>query len=230
MTRLILITAAALLLPLSSSADQVRRGASESSARRGGIADDRSGRRPIEGKGNGGGSTTRADEQRKQTTRVVRVTTPSRCGARNASSFRSLLLGLKNPSSEDFYIEVWGNERVFYEYDPVYYFLRSNRDAYVTMFWIGPEGSVFVPFMNFKVEADRDHKLDPSNIIVQPVGFERWRVIATEQPHSLPCRTTDAGWVSAIRAIQSSVRWAAGHWDVQSKVRKRRRLRRRRRR
>ena len=92
------------------------------------------------------------------------------------------------------------------------------------MFWIGPEGSVFVPFANLEVQANRNHKVDPKNIIVEPVGLERWRVIATPEPHVFPCRGTDSQFVAALKRIKQGT-WAAGHWDVMSKVRRRSRLR-----
>ena len=151
--------------------DQVRRGADvDGTSRRRGVEQDRSARRPIEG----GQGLTAKDLERKQTMKVITDLVPPRCGVRRAPTFRRALLALQNPT-ERFNIELWGNERTYYVLDSIYYFLRSNRDAYVTMFWIGPEGSVFIPFTNLKIEANRNHKIDPKNIIVEPVGRERWR-------------------------------------------------------
>jgi hypothetical protein len=157
--------------------------------------------------------------------KVITDLVPPRCGVRRAPAFRRALLALRNPT-ERFNVELWGNERTYYVLDSIYYFLRSNRDAYVTMFWIGPEGSVFIPFTNLKVEANRNHKIDPRNIIVEPVGRERWRVIATPEPHVLPCRGGDGDFSAALKRIKSSGIWAAASWDVQSKVRRTRRKRR----
>ena len=157
--------------------------------------------------------------------KVITDLVPPRCGVRRAPTFRRALLALQNPT-ERFNIELWGNERTYYVLDSIYYFLRSNRDAYVTMFWIGPEGSVFIPFTNLKIEANRNHKIDPKNIIVEPVGRERWRVIATPEPHRLPCRAGDAEFAAALKRIKTSGAWAAATWDVQSKVRRHRRKRR----
>ena len=208
--------------PDVSSADQLRRGADGGDGgRRRGVEQDRSTRRPIEG----GDAVSQQELERKQKMKVITDLVPPRCGVRRAPKFRRTLLALQNPT-ERFNIELWGNERTYYVLDPIYYFLRSNREAYVTMFWIGPEGSVFIPFTNLKIEANRNHKIDPKNIIVEPVGRERWRVIATPEPHLLPCTGDGEAFSIALRAIKSSGTWAAASWDVVSKVRRgRRRLR-----
>ena len=200
----------------------IRRGSEDGSPRRRGIESDRTSRRPIEGGDDSASRRTVEEQLRKEKTRQINLITPPRCAARNAPRFRKALLTIPNPDDR-FNVEVWGNRRVFYVHDSIHYFLRSNRDAYVTMFWVGPEGSVFIPFSNLKVEAQRNHKVDPRNIIVEPVGLERWRVIATPTPHALPCRGTDAQFMAALNAIKAGGAWAAGRWDVWSKVRKRRR-------
>lgn len=162
-------------------------------------------------------------EQRmqKEQTKTINLLTPPRCGARNAKRFKKKLLNMASPGDQ-FYVEIWGNKRTFHVLDNIFYFLRSNRRAYVTMFWIGPEGSVFIPFSNLQIEADRDHKVDPRNIIVEPVGLERWRVFATTTPHAFPCRGSEGEFLSALQRLKDAGPWAAGRWDVMSKVRKRR--------
>ncbi len=222
---LVLTLATMAAAPTTAPADRkpVRRGSdSADDGRRRGLDGDRSGRRPLEGDK----PDPQATQKRKESTKIINQITPPRCKAANAPRFRKALLNIRNPNDR-FNVEVWGNERVFFEFDSIFYFIRANRDAFVTMFWIGPEGSVFIPFANLKVEADRDHKIDPKNIIVQPVGLERWRVIATPQPHAFPCRGSDAEFMAGLNQVKTGV-WASGRWDVWSKVRKRRRRRRRR--
>jgi len=220
----------ALVLVLSFAAtaqadrSPVRRGSDEGgTARRQGLDGDRSGRRAIEGDS----AVSEEQVRQQQTTRQINLITPPRCGTQRPGPFRRALVDMESPVQE-FNIEVWGNEQVYYVLDEIHYFLRSNRDAYVTLFWIGPRGSVFVPFSNLRVEAHRNHKIDPRNIIVEPVGHERWRVIATPQPHTLPCRGSGLEFLQALRRIQSQASWAAGSWDVESRVRRRRSRRRRR--
>lgn len=219
----ILSLALALLVTSADASDRTpaRRGDEADTSRRRGIEGDPLDRRPIEDDC----PLTQEDIQRKQTTKVMNITSPPRCGAERAPRFKKLLLDLTNPDSTKFYLEMWGDRQIYFVYDPIYYYLRSNRTAYVTMFWIGPEGSVFIPFTNIRVEADRDHKLDPSNIIVEPVGLERWRAIATTEPHHLPCTASDEGFVSAIKGLQAKGPWAGARWDVMSKVHRRNRFR-----
>ncbi|MFT7622456.1 MAG: hypothetical protein ACI9WU_001629 [Myxococcota bacterium] len=204
----------------------IRRGADDGTPRRGGLDGDRSSRRDMEG----GPSAAEAEAQRqkqieeqkqREQTKVINLLTPPRCGSANAPLFKRALLNLQSPN-ERFNVEVWGNKRTYYVLDNIFYFLRANKTAFVTMFWIGPEGSVFVPFANLPVAAGRNHKIDPRNIIVEPVGQERWRVIATPKPHVFPCRGSDAEFMSALGSIKQGT-WASGRWDVMSKVPKRRR-------
>jgi hypothetical protein len=225
---LALLAAIFMAVP-TASADRlpVRRGVEVDQSRRRGIDDGRVGRRPIEGEQGKTQVQKEQETRRKQSTKVMNLVTPMKCGATASPKFKKFIIRMQSPDSSKFYLELWGNRQVFYVYDSIYYFLRSNRDAYVTMFWIGPEGSVFIPFSNVKIESERDHKLDPSNIIVEPVGLERWRAIATPTPHHLPCRATDVEFVAALKKLQSKHRWAAARWDVRSKVyRKKRRWKR----
>ena len=166
------------------------------------------------------------EQKRKEQTKVVTLVFPPSCGSRNAPEFRERLLKLKNPN-DAFNVEVWGNQRVYYVNDSIEYYIRSNRTAYVSLFWIGPEGSVFIPFGNLRVEANRDHRINPRNIIVEPVGLERWRVIATLEPHFFPCRGGSSGFNTAHHQLQDEGLWAIGRWDVLSKVVRKKRRRRR---
>jgi len=157
--------------------------------------------------------------KRREKTKIVHMTFPPSCGSRHASAFRESLLQLKNPD-DAFNVEVWGNARVYYVNDSIEYFIRANRTAYVSLFWIGPEGSVFIPFANLHVEANRDHRINPRNIIVEPVGLERWRVLATLEPHIFPCRGSSASFNRALSRVKNAGPWAVGQWDVLSKVKR----------
>ena len=227
-TRMLALLAAVFTVVPTAMADRlpVRRGVEVDQNRRRSIDDGRVGRRPLEGDQGKSQAQREQEIQRKQSTKVMNLVTPMKCGATASPKFKSFILRMQSPDSSKFYLELWGNRQVFYVYDSIYYFLRSNRDAYVTMFWIGPEGSVFIPFSNVKIESERDHKLDPSNIIVEPVGLERWRAIATPTPHHLPCRATDAEFVAALKKLQNKHPWAAARWDVRSKVYRKKRWQR----
>ena len=209
-------------LALAQDRSPVRRGTDDGAATRGrgGIDGDRVGRRGPEGSAQLSAEELRA----KQQPRVINLISPPRCGLQTGGTFRRALEGLQS-SNDRFNVEIWGNKSTFFVLDSIFYFLRSNRAAYVTMFWIGPRGSVFIPFSNLKIEADRDHKIDPRNIIVEPVGLERWRVVATLEPHAFPCRGSASDFVAALDRVRGGL-WAAGRWDVWSKVpRRRNRLR-----
>ena len=209
---------------LSFDKHPIRRGAdSGGSSRRHGIEGDRRGRAGLEG----AKKPSQAQIQRKQKTKKITLIFPPNCGSKTASAFRDRLLKMTNPS-ERFTVELWGNQRVYRVHDSIHYLLRSNRTAYVTLFWIGPRGTLFIPFSNLHVEANRDHRINPRNIIVPPVGKEKWRAIATLEPHALPCRGNSAAFNRAMNRIKRRGPYAVAQWDVLSKLKKGRRLRLRR--
>lgn len=148
--------------------------------------------------------------------REVVVSTPMQCGSHDMEQFRAALLTLESPPS-DFYLELWSDKQRYHLLDPVYYYVRSNRKAYVTLFWIGPDKGVFMPFMNVEIEPDRDHRLDPSNIIVEPVGREVWRAVATEEPQRFPCLGAEGDYLSELVRLRS-LPFAAARWEVTSTV------------
>ncbi len=196
----------------ASAADESRRGSAEDgeAPRRDGIDGERESRRGIEGSS----GPTAEEKRQKEQEKVINLQHPPLCRVDQPSAFRDKLLSLPNPS-DDFTIEVWGNNREFFVHDNIYYYMRANRTVYVSLFWIGPEGSIFIPFMNLKLEDNRNHKIDPSNIIVEPVGLERWRVIATTEPHHLPCVGTSQSFLRALENMQKRP-YAVGTWDVWS--------------
>lgn len=220
-----LILVVLLSVPLVHADEQpIRRGGADSeSSRRRAIDGSRKARRVPEGTR----KLTPEEQLKKETTRVINLIQPISCGTRNPGAFRAQVLALKNPNDR-FNIEVWGNHQKYFVNDSILYFLRSNRTAYVTLFWVGPEGSVFVPFTNVKIEPNRDHKLDPGNIIVEPVGLERWRVFATRSPHVFPCKQGAGEFSRALEQLKRQHSWAAGRWDVRSHATRRSRFRLRR--
>jgi hypothetical protein len=182
----------------------------------------RRGRHGIEG----AGKQSDAEKKRKETVNQIKLVMPLTCGTRTPGAFKDELAAIVNPR-DDFNVEVWGNRQRYYVLDKIQYFIRTNRSSYVTLFWIGPSGGVFMPFSNVKVEANRDHIIDPDNIIVEPVGLERWRVLATLEAQFFPCRGNGKQLHDALARIKAQGPWAIGRWDVRSyKARRKTRLRR----
>jgi len=139
------------------------------------------------------------------------------CGIDGHKRFVRALLAMEN-RSDLMSLEIWGDSHEYVPYQRVYYYMRVPRAAYVTMFWIGPEHDVFVPFQNLKVPADRDVKVDPDSIVVPPLGREQWVAVATLEPVTLTCWTDDAGhlaWVEKVKKLPHGV----GRWEVRSKTR-----------
>ena len=149
--------------------------------------------------------------------RKIELTSPPLCGARNAPTFRDRLLGLQSPPGA-FEVYAWGKEE-YWTRDPIVYHVQSSKAAFVTLYWIGPEGSVFIPFMNLEVDANREFVIDPSNIIVEPVGLERWRLLATPERLVTPCQGSDAAFVEALDKALARGGWAVAPYDVLSRVR-----------
>jgi len=185
----------------------------ESAPRRGAEGEDALARRRRE-----------AEERRRKDETIELWLKPQECRVDPATKpFLKRLVKLKNPS-ESFTVETWSDKRDYWVHDSILYFFRANKDAYLTLFWIGPDGSIFIPFSNFKVEGGRDHKIDPKNIIVEPVGLERWRVLATPEPHEMPCWGDPDAVQIAIDTIRKGPH-AVGVWEVRSHTYRERRWR-----
>jgi hypothetical protein len=130
--------------------------------------------------------------------------------------FVKALLELENPS-DLMSLEVWGDSQDYLPYQSVYYFMRVPRAAYVTLFWIGPNQDIFVPFQNLRIPADRDVSVDPDSIIVPPLGREQWVAIATLEPLPLPCVVAEQRHLAWLRKVKS-LPHGVGRWEVKSRM------------
>lgn len=138
-----------------------------------------------------------------------------RAGAKRSDELVKALERLRDPR-DGFRVEARGDKKRYTRYDRIRYMLRASRDAYVTILWVGPDGSVFLPFVNVKVAAGREHRVDPRNIIVAPYGRERWWIIATATPQVWPCRAADRAFVRALGKIVDRGGYAVGRWSTTS--------------
>lgn len=137
------------------------------------------------------------------------------CAIEGHRGFVKALLATEN-KSDLMSLEVWGDAHEYVPYQRVYYYLRVPRPAYVTLFWIGPDGDVFVPFQNLKIPANRDVSVDPDSIVVPPLGREQWVALATLEAAPLPCFDSDKGqvaWLNRLKKLPLGV----GRWEVRSK-------------
>ncbi len=135
------------------------------------------------------------------------------CQVRGFQRLRKRLLGLQN-TSEYMSLEVWGDAQDYGPYQKVLFHLRVPRGAYVTLYWMGPEGYVTVPIENARIPPERDVTIDTGGIIVPPYGHEQWVAIATLEPIPLAC-TTEVAMLAAVERRLRSVH-GIGRWEVRS--------------
>jgi len=135
------------------------------------------------------------------------------CVVQGYQRLRKRLLGLENVS-QIMSLEVWGDIQDYGPYQSALFHLRVPRGSYVTLYWIGPDGSVTVPIENVRIPADRDVTLDPAGIIVPPYGNEQWVAIATLEPMPLGC-VSEAVMLAALERRLKAVH-GVGRWAVQS--------------
>lgn len=154
-------------------------------------------------------TATRAD-----TTRELALDVAEQCGGDHMPQLRQALLALETPG-DPFYVELWSDRQQYRLDDQVYYYVRSNRAVYVTLFWLGPDDGVFMPFTNVRLEADRTHRLDPSNIIVEPTGREAWRIVATIEPQSFTCSPSEQALTEELARVRGGFH-AVARWEVTS--------------
>ncbi|MCB9736170.1 MAG: hypothetical protein H6745_26585 [Deltaproteobacteria bacterium] len=173
-----------------------------------GGAEDR--RRPLEAPRGGGGAPEPNDKML-----LIPITSPSGCPLPNHPRVVERLLGLEN-RSQLLSLELWGDTDAYVPFQKVLYYLRAPRPMYVTLFWIGPRGDVFIPFQSLKIPAQRDVQVDPASIVVPPLGHERWVAVATLEPTTLPCGAPEP-WVLAALEKMLALPHAVGRWEVVSK-------------
>jgi hypothetical protein len=169
-------------------------------------------RRPLETEPAGTASGAQGDQVRE-----VAVEMPLQCGGYEMDGLRQRLERIESPDAP-FYVELWSDKQEYQLLDPVYYYLYSNQPVYVTLFWIGPDKGVFMPFMNVRLDANRNHRLDPSNVVVEPTGTETWRVIATPEPQRFPCTGSEEDFLVELDRVQRGAHSAA-RWQVLSSAR-----------
>lgn len=147
------------------------------------------------------------------------VTTPG-CSLRRMPRLVARLLGLRQ-RHEVLSLEVWGDFRDYRDSQKVLFFARVPLQSYVTLFWIGPNGDIFVAFDNARLPAHRNVMLDPDAIIVPPLGHERWVAVATLEPVAFACGASEAAMIAYLDRV-AALPHAIGRWEVFSKPQARR--------
>lgn len=136
------------------------------------------------------------------------------CSIRRQPALVERLLGLEN-TSQALNIEIWGDLRDYNDRQKVLFYMRAPLRMYVTLFWIGPGGEIFVPFDNIAIPDNRNTMVDPDAVIVPPLGHERWVAIATLEPVRLPCGAAESVMLAMVdRAM--ALPHAIGRWEVWS--------------
>lgn len=146
---------------------------------------------------------------------LIPITTPSGCPLPEYPRVVERLLGLEN-ESQLLSLELWGDTDAYVPFQKVIYYLRAPRPMYVTLFWVGPRGDIFVPFQSLKIPAQRDVQVDPASVVVPPLGHERWVAVATLEPTALPCGAPEAYILAALDKMLA-LPHAIGRWEVLSK-------------
>ncbi|MGM0578006.1 MAG: hypothetical protein ACQEXJ_19930 [Myxococcota bacterium] len=136
------------------------------------------------------------------------------CAMSGLDRLRERLLGLRN-QSQVMTLEVWGDTRAYGDGQEVLFYARVPFRAYLTIFWIGPEGSIFVPFDNLPIPAHRNVQIDADAVIVPPLGHERWVALATLEPIHLPCGSAERAVLTMIDRVVA-LPHAVGRWEVWS--------------
>jgi hypothetical protein len=136
------------------------------------------------------------------------------CSIRRQPRLVERLLGLEN-ATQALNIEIWGDLRAYEDRQKVLFYMRAPLRMYVTLFWIGPGGEIFVPFDNIAIPANRNTMVDPDAVIVPPLGHERWVAIATLEPVRLPCGAAESVMLGVVdQAV--ALPHAIGRWEVWS--------------
>ncbi|MCB9729083.1 MAG: hypothetical protein H6744_06855 [Deltaproteobacteria bacterium] len=138
----------------------------------------------------------------------------SGCSIRRQPHLVERLLSLTN-TSQALSLEIWGDLRAYHDRQKVIFYMRAPMRMYVTLFWIGPGGEIFVPFDSLAIPDNRNVSADPDAVIVPPLGHERWVAIATLEPVRLPCGAGEAEMLATVeRAV--ALPHAIGRWEVWS--------------
>jgi hypothetical protein len=122
------------------------------------------------------------------------------------------LLGLRN-QSQLVDLEAWGDAANYRPNQKVFFFFRSPRAAYVTLFWIGPHDDMVIPVQNVRIPGQRNVKLHTGGIVVPPLGRERWVAVNTLEPIPIPCQGTEKQVMATLDRIEK-IPHGVGRWEV----------------
>lgn len=165
-------------------------------------------RRPIEGSGESAAAATGRELH-------IAPEDAHGCPITGYRRLTERLLALEN-TSQLMSLEVWGDSHEYAPYQRVIYYLRSPRPVYVTLFWMGPVGDIYVPFANLRIPANRDVSVDPDSIVVPPLGRERWVAVATLEPLPDPCPRSERELLGVVSGL-AAMPYAVGRWEVRSR-------------
>ena len=146
---------------------------------------------------------------------VKRRVSGRNCHLRGHHATRQALVAWRN-RSQLMSLEVWGDTKRYRPGQKVYFFFRSPRDAYVTLFWIGPNGDIIVPLHNTRIPGGRDVRIWTGGIIVPPLGRERWVAVSALEKLPMRCGQGDKGWLDTVKAFQK-LPHGVGRWEVHSR-------------
>ena len=135
------------------------------------------------------------------------------CHVRGYGELRRRLLALDN-ATQYMSLEVWGDAEQYGPYQTVLFHVRVPRTAYVTLFWLGPEGHITVPVDNVRVPPERNVSIDTGGIVVPPYGEEKWVAIATMEPFPVSCGPEPGMLASLERRLKAL--HGVGRWEVKS--------------
>lgn len=153
-------------------------------------------------------------KRKKREKMVKRTITERGCHLRGLKKTRQTLLAWQN-KSQLMSLEVWGDTKRYRPGQKVFFFFRSPRDVYVTLFWVGPNGDIIVPMSNTRIKGNRNVRIWTGGIIVPPLGRERWVAVSTLEPIPMSCIQSDAAWMRTIKKFKG-IPHGVGRWQVHS--------------
>lgn len=195
---LVLTSCLALVLPASHAfAKAPRRGADGPGERRRGI------------------EPAKPAPNKKVSRKLIKRVLPGEdCHLKGHKALVRTLLGWRN-KSQLMSLELWGDTKRYRPGQKVFFFFRSPRRVYVTLFWIGPNGDVIIPMSNTRIKGNRNVRVWTGGIIVPPLGNERWVAVSTLEPIAMKCRMGEANWLKTIAKFKGMPH-GVGRWQVHS--------------
>ena len=114
-------------------------------------------------------------------------------------------------------LEVWGDSKKYIPGQRVYFFFRTPRSSFVTLFWLGPKADVVVPLRNVRIPPHRDVRIDSGGIIVPPLGREEWVAVNTLEPLHFSCLLGEQPVIRSLERLQR-IPYGIGKWVVDSRL------------